>query len=82
MFATIYGKRVTKAGAYAAIIATAICWFMLFKASGYGANGSYLFGGMMPVAAMFAACAITLVVVSLVTKAPSDETLQKFFPTK
>lgn len=82
VFATIYWKRVTKAGAYAAILATAVCWFMLFKASGYGANGSYLFGGMMPVVAMFATCSITLVIVSLFTKAPSEETLQKFFPTK
>ena len=82
VFAAIYWKRVTKAGAYAAVIATAICWFLLFRESGYGANGSYLFAGMMPVAIMFLTCAATLVIVSLFTKAPSEETLQKFFPTK
>jgi len=82
VFATIYWRRVTKVGAYAAVIATALCWFLLFRASGYGANGSYLVGGMMPVVMMFATCAVTLVVVSLVTKAPSEDTLKKFFPAK
>ena len=70
VFATIYWKRVTKAGAYAAVIATAVCWFLLFKASGYGADGSYLVAGVMPAAVMFATCTGTLVVVSLFTMAP------------
>jgi len=82
VFATIYWKRVTKPGAYTAVIATAVCWFLLFRASDYGANSSFLVGGMMPVVIMFATCAISLVVVSLVTKAPSADTLKKFFPTK
>lgn len=80
VFAAIYWKRATKIGAYASVFATAVCWFLLFRNSGYGANGSYLVAGMMPVVAMFATCAITLVVVSLVTKPPSEETLLKFFP--
>jgi SSS family solute:Na+ symporter len=81
VFAAIYWKRATKIGAYAAVLATAVCWFLLFRASGYGSNGAYSVGGMMPVAIMFLTCAVTLVVVSLVTKAPSDNTLKKFFPT-
>ncbi|MCZ6673845.1 MAG: sodium:solute symporter family protein [Verrucomicrobia bacterium] len=80
VFAAIYWKRATKIGAYACVLATAICWFLLFKASGYGSNGAYTVGGMMPVVAMFATCAITLLVVSLATKAPSENTLKKFFP--
>ena len=80
VFATIYWKRVTRLGAYAAVIATAISWFLLFKASGYGANGSYMVGGVMPVAVMISTCIVTLVVVSLLTKPPSEETLKKFFP--
>ena len=80
VFAAIYWRRATKIGAYAAVLATAACWLILFRNSGYGDNGSYTVAGMMPVVAMFAICAITLVVVSLVTKAPSEETLQKFFP--
>jgi SSS family solute:Na+ symporter len=82
VFAAIYWKRATKIGAYAAVSATAVCWFILFKNSGFGSNGAYSVAGMMPVAAMFATCAVTLVVVSLATKAPSADTLKKFFPTK
>jgi hypothetical protein len=54
----------------------------LFAASDYGANRSFLIGGMMPVVAMFATCAVSLIVVSLLTKPPSDETLAKFFAPK
>lgn len=80
VFAAIYWKRTTKAGAYAAVVATAVVWFLLFRASDYGANTSYLVGGMMPVVFMFAACVLTLILVSLITKAPSRRTLVKFFP--
>ncbi|MBH55058.1 MAG: sodium:proline symporter [Opitutaceae bacterium] len=82
VFAAIYWKRVTKAGAYAAIFSTAVVWFLLFRASGYGANGDYLLSGMMPVTGMFATCILVLVVVSLMTKSPSNDTLEKFFPSK
>ena len=80
VFAAIYWKRTTKAGAYAAVVATAVVWFLLFRASDYGANTSFLVGGMMPVVFMFAACVLTLILVSLMTKAPSRRTLVKFFP--
>ncbi|MCB1122221.1 MAG: sodium:solute symporter family protein, partial [Verrucomicrobiae bacterium] len=80
VFATIYWRRVTKVGAYAAVLATAVVWIILFRASDFGANGSFLVAGMMPVAIMFATCAVTLVAVSLITKPPSAETLKKFFP--
>jgi solute:Na+ symporter, SSS family len=79
VFAAIYWKRATKIGAYGAVFATAVSWLLLFRASGYGANADFAVAGMMPVVPMFATCAITLVVVSLVTKAPSTETLKKFF---
>ena len=82
VFAAIYWKRVTKAGAYAAIFSTAVVWFLLFRASGYGANGDYLLAGMMPVTRMFTTCVVVLIVVSLMTKAPSNETLEKFFPSR
>ena len=82
VFAAIYWKRTTKAAAYLAVLLTAAVWILLFRASDYGANTAYLVGGMMPVVFMFATCALTLIVVSLVTKAPSDRTLVKFFPAK
>ena len=43
------------------------------------AGGDYLVFGMMPVAVIFAASALTLVIVSLGTQPPSKETVDKFF---
>ena len=79
VFASVYWKRATKAGAYACVLATAIAWIVLFRESGYGKNGDYLFLDMMPVATIIAASLVSLVVVSLMTQPPSRETLAKFF---
>ncbi|OUW18898.1 MAG: sodium:proline symporter [Opitutales bacterium TMED158] len=79
VFAAIYWKRATKAGAYAAVVAAAVSWFLLFQASGYGANSGFMVGGAMPVVVVFASCAIAMVAVSLATQTPSRATLAKFF---
>ena len=80
IWAAVYWKRATAAGAIASIAVTAVVWFLLFRAGEYGANPSYLFAGMMPVATIFSASAVTLVLVSLLTKAPSAARVAKFFP--
>ena len=47
--------------------------------SGFG--GEYtVFGGVMPVAICWAAGALAMIVVSMATKPPSAETVEKFFP--
>ncbi|MCH8807529.1 MAG: sodium:solute symporter family protein [Planctomycetes bacterium] len=79
VLAAVYWKRVTKAGAYASVLTTAAVWIWLFAKAGYGANREFLFLGMMPVATIIAASTAALVLVSLVTKAPSAATLEKFF---
>lgn len=79
VFAALYWRRVTKAGAYACVLATAITWSWLFAKSGFGANRAFLFMEMMPVATIFGASTLALVVVSLVTKPPSSRTIEKFF---
>ena len=56
-------------------------WLYLFAQADYGANRGYLFLGMMPVATMVIASTVALVMVSLMTKPPTDSTLEKFFPT-
>jgi len=77
--ASLYWKRATKEGAYAGIIAAMVLWFYYFQQSGYG--GEYVVGpGIVPAAICFVASAVALVAVSLVTKPPSKETLDKFFP--
>ena len=79
IFAALYWKRTTKQGAIASIIAALVTWLYYFHESGYG--GEYMVGpGIVPAAICFAASAIVLVVVSLLTEPPSKETLDKFFP--
>jgi len=80
VFASIYWRRVTKAGAYASILATAGAWLWLFSEAGWGRDRAFLFLNMMPVATIIAASTVALVVVSLLTRPPSDQTLDKFFP--
>jgi SSS family solute:Na+ symporter len=82
LLAALYWKRVTKPAAYAAVIVTAVVWFALFAASDFGADRKFLVGGMLPVATVLAACAVTTLAVSLFTRPPSAATLAKFFPAK
>ena len=87
IFAAVYWKRLTKAGAYACVITTTVVWGTLFHQSGYGANRKFSLQlplgettyEVMPVAAIFLASLIALVAVSLVTRPPQQATLKKFF---
>lgn len=84
VFAAVYWKGVTKAGAYACIIATTVVWCVLFyrdilAVKPAGMEDELLIAGMMPVTLMIAVSAATLVGVSLVTRKPSEATLRKFF---
>lgn len=79
LFAAIYWRRVTKAGAYASILAAAVVWFWLFRESDYGKLGEHSHWGLTPVTLIFTASALALVLVSLVTRPPSKATLEKFF---
>jgi len=79
VFAAIYWRRTTKAGAYACVLTASMAWIYLFHQSGYGANRDFLYLNMMPVATMITLSTIALVMVSLVTKRPSPATIDKFF---
>lgn len=79
VFASIYWRRVTKAGAYACVIVASVTWIYLFSKSNYGADRHFLFLQMMPVATMVILSTLSLVVVSLITKPPSKATVNKFF---
>ncbi|MFT4548351.1 MAG: SSS family solute:Na+ symporter [Verrucomicrobiales bacterium] len=78
VIAALYWKRATAAGAMASVIAVLITWFIFFAMSGFG--GEYTVGGVMPVAYCFLAGVVAMIVVSLMTKPPSQETVDKFFP--
>ncbi len=87
VFAAVYWRRLSTAGAYASILAAIATWCYFFYQSDFGGNPNYTYdlslGGqtysMMPVAPIFLAAAAALVVVSLVTRPPSEGTLAKFF---
>ena len=84
VFAALYWKRLSKAGAYAAILTT-----ILFFLSDFGANREYAvvigWGEVtyetMPVATIFLCSLVAMIVVSLCSKPPSDQTVAKFFST-
>lgn len=79
LFAAIYWRRVTKAGAYASILAAAAVWFWLFRDSDYGALGEHTHWGLTPVTFIFTAATVALILVSLITRPPLPSTVDKFF---
>ena len=81
LFAAIYWRRTTKAGAYASILAAAGTWFWLFRDAGYGTSGEHTYWGLTPATLIFTAATTALLLVSLVTRPPSTATVAKFFRT-
>jgi len=89
-FASVYWKRVTTAGVFASVIATAVTWALfIYDALGrevgeqwFGVeeHGEYLIAGVMPVTFICLASVVALVGVSLATRPPSRDTIDKFFP--
>jgi SSS family solute:Na+ symporter len=79
VFAAVYWRRATKAGAMASVLATAVAWCWLFSKARFGADREFLFLGMMPVVTLVAVSTLALVVVSLLTRPPSPATVNKFF---
>jgi SSS family solute:Na+ symporter len=87
VFAALYWKRLTAAGAVSSILATMGSWLYLFQDSGWGADRAYAihipYGNgvivIMPVVAIFLCSLISMVVTSYLTRPPSETTLGKFF---
>ncbi|MCG8461535.1 MAG: hypothetical protein MI919_35085, partial [Holophagales bacterium] len=79
LVAALYWRRATRAGALAALATVIVLWLYFFldgwTTPGYSVGGT----GVLPVAVITAASAVVLVVVSLVTRPPSDATLHRFF---
>jgi SSS family solute:Na+ symporter len=82
VFASLYWRRVTKPGAIACVLATAATWLFFFARADFGkaAEEDTLVWGMMPVTFIFAASCAALVIASLATRPPSEQTVDKFFP--
>lgn len=82
VFAALYWKRATAVGAYACIAVTAVLWILWFQESGYGANKGFTVLGMLPMAPLTIASALALIIGSLVSRAPEERQINKFFPNK
>ncbi len=88
VFACLYWRRVTVAGAYASVIAMAATWIWLFVESDFGGNRTYeftcrLFGqewSMMPVLPITVSATFALIALSLMTTPPDPERIRRFFP--
>jgi SSS family solute:Na+ symporter len=85
VWAAVYWRRATRAGAIASLLTTVVMWGALFyrdilavKPAGAG-DEELLIGGMMPVTIIFGAAALALVVVSGLTRPPRPEVLGQFF---
>ncbi len=90
VLAALYWRGLSKAGAYASVLTMILMWGYEFRLSNFGADRDYTFDltfgeatyKLQPVAPIFIASAVVLVVVSLLTPKPSKETLARFFPAK
>lgn len=81
VFAALYWKRTTAAGAIASVLTAALVWCGLMSWSVWtGQDETQLLWGVMPVTVILAASAIALVSVSLVTRAPAAAVLDRYFP--
>ena len=80
VFAALYWKRASVMGAYACIAVTTVLWILWFKDSGYGADKEYTVLGMLPMAPLTILSAVAMIVGSLLSKAPEERKINKFFP--
>jgi SSS family solute:Na+ symporter len=86
VLAAIYWRRVTRAGAIAAVLVMIATWSGLFyyglflpHTGATSVEGDFLLLGMMPVTFIFAATALTLWGVSMLTTPPPKEHVERFF---
>ncbi len=90
VFAALYWRRLTAAGAVSAVLTMAGSWIFLFRESGWGANSGYTVKlqlptvqlSLDPVVVIFVATAFSMVATSLMTRAPAADHLARFFPEK
>jgi SSS family solute:Na+ symporter len=79
LVAALYWRRATAAGAIASVVVVACGWVAFFADSrAAGAGEAYLPGGAMPVVWLVLASSVTMGVVSLGTRPPSEATVVRF----
>lgn len=78
VIAALYWKRTTIVGAYACVISVFISWVIFFSMSGFGGE-LHILGGITPAAIMWAIGAAAIIIGSLLSSPPNEQTLKKFF---
>ncbi|MXV84284.1 sodium:solute symporter family protein [Candidatus Poribacteria bacterium] len=77
--AALFWQRSTKHGVFAAILSVILLWLYFFlqnwQTPGYSVGGI----GIMPAAILVAVSSVVLIIVSVFTKPPKLQTLEKFF---
>ncbi len=81
VLAAVFWRRSTKAGVFASLATVVGLWLYFFldgwQTPGYSVGGT----GALPVSVIFLGSAVSLVVVSLLTRPPRPEALDSFFGT-
>jgi len=80
--AAIYWRRSTKHGAFASVLSVIVLWIYFFLKSGRSEDYTVGDTGIMPVAVILTVSALTMIVVSMITRAPEEAILRKFFPQR
>ena len=78
IIAALYWRRATAAGVIAGLSAAVVTWALLFGLS-FGESGELVVLGVTPATWIVSASTVALVAVSLVTEAPGEETLKRYF---
>lgn len=87
--AALYWRRLTAAGALAGILAMAGSWAFFFWQSGWGANKNFAIvidlgeehEKINPVVVILLCSTLAMIATSFLTRRPSRETLDRYFPT-
>jgi SSS family solute:Na+ symporter len=78
LLAALYWRRATAAGAIASLLTVISLWLYFFRKGFAHPDYSVLGLDIMPVAVIFTAGAVVLIVVSLMTRPPSQATVDRF----
>ena len=84
VFAALYWRRLTAAGAASGILAMFLSWLYFFQDSNWGAERTYAIQlttdiAIKPVIVICLCSMVTMMLTSWLTRAPQESTLEKFF---
>ena len=80
IIAALFWRRSTAAGVLSSIVTVGVLWVFFFMRS-LSMAGEYTIAGtgLLPVTLMFLGSVVSLILVSLVTRPPREETIKEFF---